>query len=66
MASEGITIDELSAPEGAECVFQCLDACFPNLEAHDTIGESPLEVFRLRVEKGVRTASYTGRGRELF
>ena len=36
------------------------------LEAHDKIGESPYKVFRLRVEKGERTAAYTRLGRELF
>ena len=55
MALEGITIDDLSAPDGAESVFQCLDARFPDLEAHDKIGGSLDEVFRLRVEIGERT-----------
>ena len=40
MGLDGITIDELSAPDWADRVFQCLDACFPDLEAHGKIGES--------------------------
>ena len=32
----------------------------------DKIGESLDNVFRLRVDKGERTAAYTGRCRELF
>ena len=39
--------------------FKCLNARFPDSEAHDKIGGK-------RVEKGEWTASYTGRGRELF
>ena len=35
MALEGLALDELSAPDGAERVFQCLDARFPDLEAHE-------------------------------
>ena len=33
---------------------------------HDKIGESLDDVFRLSVDKGERTAAYTGRCRELF
>ena len=38
----------------------------PDMETHYKIGESLDEVFRLRVDKGERTAAYTGRCRELF
>ena len=37
MALEGITVDDLAAPDGAERVFQYLDARFPDLEAHDKV-----------------------------
>ena len=43
-----------------------LDERFPNFETHDKIGESLANVFSLRVDKGERTAAYTGRCRELF
>ena len=33
---------------------------------HDKIGESLDDVFRLKVDKGERTAAYTGRCQELF
>ena len=46
--------------------FSCLDERFPDLETHDKIGESLDNVFCLRVDKGERTAAYTGRCRELF
>ena len=39
---------------------------FPDLETHDKVGESLDDVFRLKVDKGERTAAYTGRCRELF
>ena len=50
---------------GADRLFSCLDERFPDLETHDKIGESLDDVFRLRVDKGERTAAYTGRCREL-
>ena len=51
---------------GADRLFSCFDGIFPDLETHDKIGESLDNVFRLRVDKGERTAAYTGRCRELF
>ena len=51
---------------GADRLFSCLDDRFPDLETHDKIGESLDDVFRLKVDKGERTAAYTGRCRELF
>ena len=51
---------------GADRLFSCLDERFPDLETHDKIGESLDDVFRLKVDKGERTAAYTGRCRELF
>ena len=50
---------------GADRLFSCLDERFPDL-THDKIGESLDDVFRLKVDKGERTAAYTGRCRELF
>ena len=46
---------------GADRLFSCLDERFPDLETHDKIGESLDDVFRLKVDKGERTAAYTGR-----
>ena len=46
--------------------FNVWTPVFLILEVHDKIGESLDEVFRLRVEKGERTAACTGRGRELL
>ena len=51
---------------GADRLFSCLDERFPDLETHDKIGESLDDFFRLKVDKGERTAAYTGRCRELF
>ena len=65
LALEGIHIEECVV-NGADRLFSCLDERFPDLETHDKIGESPDNVFLLRVDKGERTAAYTGRCRELF
>ena len=66
LALEGLNIEELCVVNGADRLFSCLDERFPDLETHDKIGESLDNVFRLRVDKGERTAAYTGRCRELF
>ena len=66
LALEGLNIEELCVVNGANRLFSCLDDRFPDLETHDKIGESLDNVFRLRVDKGERTAAYTGRCRELF
>ena len=66
LAFEGIRIEDLCVANGADRVFSCLDERFPDLETHDKIGESLDNVFCLRVDKGERTAAYTGRCRELF
>ena len=66
MALQGLNIDELCVVNGADRLFSCLDERFLDLETHDKIGESLDDVFRLRVDKGERTAAYTGRCRELF
>ena len=67
MALEGLNVEELCVVNGADRLFSCLDERFPDLETHDKkIGESLDNVFRLRVDKGERTATYTGRCRELF
>ena len=64
--SKGLHIEELCVLNGAGRLFSCLDERFPDLETHDKIGESLDDVFRLRVDKGERTAAYTGRCLELF
>ena len=66
LALEGFNIEELCVVNGADRLFSCLDERFPDLETHDKIGESLDDVFRLKVDKGERTAAYTGRCRELF
>ena len=66
LALEGLNIEELCVVNGADRLFSCLDERFPDLETHDKIGESLDNVFRLRVDKGERTAAHTGRCRELF
>ena len=66
LALEGVHIEELCVEDGADRLFSCLDERRPDLETHDKIGESLDNVFRLRVDKGERTAAYTGRCRELF
>ena len=66
LALEGLNIEELCVVNGADRLFSCLDERFPDLETHDKIGESLDNVFRLRVDKGERTAAYTGRCRELL
>ena len=66
MALEGLNIGELCVVNGADRLFSCFDERFPDLETHDKIGESLDDVFRLKVDKGERTAAYTGRCRELF
>ena len=66
LALEGLNIEELCVAIGADRLFSCLDERFPDLETHDKIGESLDDVFRLKVDKGERTAAYTGRCRELF
>ena len=66
LALEGLHIEELCVVSGADRLFSCLDERFPDLETHDKIGESLDNVFRLKVDKGERTAAYTGRCRELF
>ena len=63
---EGIRIEDHCVANGADLVFSCLDERFPDLETHDKMEESLDNVFRLRVDKGERTAAYTGRCRELF
>ena len=62
LALEGLNIEELCVVNGADRLFSCLE----DLETHDKIGESLDDVFRLNVDKGERTAAYTGRCRELF
>ena len=52
--------------ECADRLFSCLDERFLDFETHDKIGESLDDVFRLKVDKGERTAAYTGRCRELL
>ena len=52
--------------DGADRLFSCLDERFPDLDAHDKIGESLHNVVRLSVDKGECTAAYTGSCRELF
>ena len=54
MAWEGITIDLLVVSDAAERAFQCLDARFPDFEAHDKIGESLDEVFLLAQVKDLK------------
>ena len=66
LAFEGLNIEELCVVNGADRLFSCLDERFPDLETHDKIGESLDDVFRLKVDKGERTAAFTGRCRELF
>ena len=66
MALEGLNIEEVCVVNGADRLFSCLDERFPDLETHDKIGESLDDVFRSKVDKGERTAAYTGRCRELF
>ena len=66
LSLEGLNIEELCVVNGADRLFSCLDERFPDLETHDKIGESLDDVFRLKVDKGERTAAYTGRCRELF
>ena len=66
LALEGLNIEELCVVNGADRLFSCLDERFPDLETHDKIGESLDDVFRLKIDKGERTAAYTGRCRELF
>ena len=61
-----MNIEELCVVNGADRLFTCLDERFPDLETHDKIGESLDDVFRLKVDKGERTAAYTGRCREIF
>ena len=63
---EGLNIEELCVVNGADRLFSCLDERFPDLETHVKIGESLDDVFRLKVDKGERTAAYTGRCREPF
>ena len=66
LALEVIHIEDLYVANGAGRVFSCLDERVPNLETHDKIGESLDDVFRLRVDKGERTPTYTSRCRQLF
>ena len=66
LALEGLDIEELCVVNGADRLFSCLDERFSDLETHDKIGESLDNVFRLKVDKGERTAAYTGRCREHF
>ena len=66
MALEGLNIEELCVVNGADRLFWCLDERFPDLETHEQSGESLDDVFRLKVDKGERTAAYTDRCRELF
>ena len=66
LALEGIHIEEPCVGNRADRLFSCLDERSPDLETHDKIGESLDNVFRLRLDKGERTAAYTGRCRELF
>ena len=66
LALEGLNIEELCVVNGADRLFSCLDERFLDLETHDKTGESLDDVFRLKVDKGERTAAYTGRCRELF
>ena len=66
LALQGLNIEDLCVVNGADRLFSCLDERFPDLETHDKIGESLDDVFRLRVDKGERTVTYTGRCRELF
>ena len=61
LALEGLNIEELCVVNGADRLFSCLDERFPDLETHDKIGESLDNIFRVRVDKGERTAAYTGR-----
>ena len=63
---EGLNIEEICVVNGADRLFSCLDERFPDLETHDKIGKSLDDVFRLKVDKGERTAAYTGRCRELL
>ena len=62
LALEGLNIEELFVVNGADRLFSCL----PDLETHDKIGESLDNVFRVRVDKGERTAACTGRCREFL
>ena len=58
LALEGIHIEELCVVDGADRLFSYPDERFPDLETHDKIGKSLDNVFRLRVDKGERTAAY--------
>ena len=66
MALEGLNIEELCVVNGADRLLSCLDERFPDLETNDKICESLDDAFRLKVDKGGRTAASTGRCRELF
>ena len=60
LALEGLHIEELCVVNGADRLFSCLDERFPDLETHDKIVVSLDNVFRLRVDKGERTAGIHG------
>ena len=66
LALEGLSIEGALCRERCRSTLSCLDERFPDLETHDKIGESLDNIFRLKVDKGERTAAYTGRCRELF
>ena len=66
LALEGLNIEVLCVVNGADRLLSCLDERFPDLETNDKICESLDDAFRLKVDKGGRTAASTGRCRELF
>ena len=60
LALEGLNIEELSVVNGADRLFSCLDERFGTLRHTTRLANQWDDVFRLKVDKGERTAAYTG------
>eukprot|EP00959_Pyramimonas_sp_CCMP1952_P157666 3296870-Pyramimonas_sp.AAC.1 len=65
-AMEIIDMDDLETEGGEQVLFDTLDARFPDVAAHDRLGEALQEVFSLKLAKHEAIAAHGGRAQATF
>ena len=65
-AVEHMTLEEMSAENGADIIWKLLASRFPEKEAHDQMGEALGEAFGLSAKEGESAQQWTARVKEVF
>eukprot|EP00959_Pyramimonas_sp_CCMP1952_P344119 7207592-Pyramimonas_sp.AAC.1 len=55
---EVVDMDDLEQEGGEQVIFETLDSRFPDVAAHDRLGEALKEVFTIRLARGESMAAY--------